>query len=105
MSSEPVMARRRGAVTVPGPLTIDSRDVVIGRDVLELVSSAMYVDPITIYREYVQNAADAVDEARRHGMLAADEPGRVDIEINPSTRSVRVRDNGAGIAAADFVRR
>ena len=37
----------------PGP-----DDIVIGKDVLELLSTSMYVDPMTIYREYVQNAAD-----------------------------------------------
>ena len=57
-------------------------DVVVGKDVLELVSSAMYVDPMTVYREYIQNAADAIDEARRTGGLSADEPSRVDIEVD-----------------------
>lgn len=33
-------------------------EIVVGKDILELVSSAMYVDPLTIYREYIQNAAD-----------------------------------------------
>jgi len=44
---------------------LEPNDVVVGKDVLELVSSAMYVDPMTIYREYIQNAANAIDEARR----------------------------------------
>src|SRR3546814_19617948 len=42
-----------GASASPGDL------VVIGKDILELLSSAMYTDPLTIYREYVQNPADA----------------------------------------------
>ena len=65
----------------------------------------MYVDPMTIYREYVQNAADAIDDAREKGLLDADEPGRVDIIFDPGTRSVRIRDNGTGIAGRSFVRR
>ena len=80
-------------------------EVVIGRDVLELISSAMYVDPMSIYREYIQNAADAVDAARKNGTLGADEPGRVDIEVDIATRTVRIRDNGSGIKQQDFVRR
>ncbi len=47
------------------PATSDM--ITIGKDVLELLSSAMYVDPLTIYREYVQNAADAIDEIRANG--------------------------------------
>lgn len=74
--------------------------VLVGKDVLELLSTAMYVDPLTIYREYIQNAADAIDEARRNGLDA----GGIDIQIDAATRSVSIRDDGAGIAAADFRR-
>lgn len=80
-------------------------DIVVGKDVLELVSSAMYIDPMTIYREYVQNAADAVDAARAEGTLASSEMGRVDIAVDPASRTVRIRDNGCGIAFAKFGRR
>lgn len=80
-------------------------DVMIGTDVLELVSSAMYIDPITVYREYIQNVADAVDEARSAGLLADAEAGRADISIDPSTRAVRIRDNGCGIPFESFGRK
>ena len=42
--------------------------VAVGKDILELLSSSMYVDPMTIYREYIQNAADAIDEAVDQGL-------------------------------------
>ena len=77
-------------------------DITIGPDILELFSSAMYVDPITVFREYVQNAADAIDEARNGGILAPDEPGQVDIAIDGQARSVRIRDNGCGVPSAEF---
>ena len=79
--------------------------VRIGKDVLELVSSAMYVEPLNAYREYVQNAADAIDQARSAGDLHADEPGTIDITINQSDRTVRIRDNGAAIPTAEVVER
>ena len=65
----------------------------------------MYVDPMTIYREYTQNAADAIDEARHDGSLPRTTPGRVDISINTAARAIRIRDNGTGVPAADFVKR
>jgi len=65
----------------------------------------MYVDPMTVYREYLQNAADAMDVSRQTGILRADEPGRVNIEVEPATRNVRIRDNGAGIAWPSFIKR
>jgi molecular chaperone HtpG len=79
--------------------------IVIGKDILELLSSSMYVDPLTIYREYVQNAADAIDEARQAGVLQEHERGTVEITIAPDSRSVRIRDNGYGIPATEFVQR
>ena len=79
-------------------------EVVVGRDVLELISSAMYVDPMTIFREYIQNAADAVDAARRNGTLGTDEPGLVEIDVDGSARTIRIRDNGTGVRRQDFVR-
>ncbi|MBB3455232.1 molecular chaperone HtpG [Rhizobium sp. BK313] len=80
-------------------------EVTIGRDVLELVSSAMYIDPMTIYREYVQNSADAIDDARSNGLLSVEEDGKVLITIDPATRSIRIRDNGAGLTNAEFSRK
>ena len=65
----------------------------------------MYVDPLAIYREYIQNAADAIDEARVTNLLGAKENGQVEIDIDLEQRSVRVRDNGTGIPAAEFENR
>ena len=83
----------------PGP-----DNIVIGKDVLELLSSSMYVDPMTIYREYVQNAADAIDEARTKGLLPPTKPGRVMIKTDAATRSIRIQDNGTGIPWSRFTR-
>lgn len=80
-------------------------EVVVGKDVLELVSGAMYVEPMTVYREYVQNAADAVDTAKAAGLLASDVPGQVEILVDPTTRTVRIRDNGCGLPFKNFGRK
>lgn len=78
--------------------------VVVGKDILELLAGAMYVDPLTIFREYVQNAADSIDEARQAGMSFPD-GALVTISLDHATRSIRIRDHGAGIPANQFVRR
>jgi molecular chaperone HtpG len=87
------------------PWSSTSADVTIGKDILELLSSAMYIDPMTIYREYLQNAADSIDEARQAGVLSKSAQGTVAIEVDDATRSVRIRDNGLGVPARHFVRR
>lgn len=88
-----------------GPWHGLTEEIVIGKDILELLSSSMYVDPMTIYREYVQNAADAIDEARAEGMLGSHEAGRVTISIDVSGRNVKITDNGTGIPNAEFANR
>ncbi len=84
----------------PGPGRI-----VIGKDVLELLSTSMYVDPMTVYREYVQNAVDAVDDARAAKLLPPQEKGKVDISIDPTSRSINIRDNGVGLSWEAFISR
>lgn len=72
-------------------------DPVIGKDILELLSSAMYVDARTIFREYVQNAADSIDAAFAGGLLSDVNPGRIDITLDLQNRAIKIRDNGSGI--------
>ena len=81
-----------------------SHEAVIGKDILELLSSSMYVDPMCVYREYVQNAADSIDEARDAGLLAAS-GGSISIQIDANFRTIRIRDDGASISWPEFVER
>jgi hypothetical protein len=80
-----------------------AHSIIIGKDIMELLSNSMYVEPMSIYREYVQNAADAIDDARIGGILQLHEVGNVTITIDVPARTVRIRDNGTGISAHDFV--
>lgn len=100
MSTRP----NRTATTAFGARALSRDDVIVGRDVIELLSSGMYTDPLTIYREYIQNAADSIDRARAAGLLRPD-AGNVSLTIDQTTRTVTITDNGAGIARGDFVRR
>ncbi len=77
---------------------------IVGKDVLELLSSSMYVNPLSIYREYVQNAADSIEEALVSGLLSNRQMGRVDIRVDPDTRNVKIRDNGTGISKSAFTK-
>jgi hypothetical protein len=75
--------------------------LVVGKDILELLSTSMYVDPMSMYREYIQNSADAVELAHSAGLLRG--PGQVQIHMDQPTRTVFIRDNGAGIGKEHFV--
>ena len=82
--------------------SVNDTAIIVGKDVLELLSSSMYVNPLVIFREYVQNATDAIDDAVASGLLASVDSGRVDISIDHIDRRVVIRDNGIGVSNADF---
>lgn len=76
---------------------------IIGKNVIENLTTAMYEDLRIIYREYIQNSADSIDKAVSSGLIRLEE-ARIEIEINPKERRVQVKDNGTGIPHADFER-
>lgn len=77
--------------------------MVIGKDILELISGGMYIDPMAMVREYIQNAVDAIDEASKKGKYRTKD-AQIRLAIDIENRSVAVRDNGVGISAQDFER-
>lgn len=80
-------------------------DIIIGKDVLELLSGAMYADPRCIFREYVQNAVDSIEEAEVQGLFTDNLKPKIEIYQDPLTRCVTIRDNGTAIKKSIFKRR
>lgn len=80
-------------------------EIFVGKDVLELLSSSMYVNPLSIFREYVQNATDAIDEAVALGLLPSIDKGLIEINLDHIDRRVVIRDNAKGLAGKDFAAR
>ena len=74
-------------------------NVAIGVNILETLTTGMYRDPLVIFREYIQNSCDAIDEAVNCGILNDDE-GNINIWIKDD--NIYIEDNGTGIAAAEF---
>jgi molecular chaperone HtpG len=92
-------------MNVGHPLKPVTDEIVIGKDILELLTGAMYSDPLTVYREYVQNAADAIESGVHGELLPTMAHGKVEIWLDHATRSIRIRDNGIGVPSNDFTRR
>jgi hypothetical protein len=44
-------------------MTIDN--IIIGKFILDSLTTGMYDNPLCIFREYIQNSADAIDKAAR----------------------------------------
>ena len=68
---------------------------LVGVDILGLITSGMYSDPLAVYREYIQNAVDSIHDA---GIA---EPGRIEILIAREDRRVTIRDNGPGLSLSE----
>lgn len=68
----------------------------IGKDVIESLTLGMYEDCRFIYREYIQNAADAVDKAIKHALLKKGEEA-IHVRIDADKRIISVHDNATGI--------
>ena len=71
---------------------------ILGGELLRLVTAGMYDNPLVLYREYVQNAADAI---AAQGSSA----GSVRITIDPLNSRITIRDDGTGLSSGEAVRR
>lgn len=77
---------------------------VIGKNVIEHLTTAMYENNNIIFREYIQNSADSIDKAIKSGLLTK-EAAYVDIEISYKKRTITIYDNAIGISNNLFVKK
>jgi len=76
----------------------------IGKDILELLTTGMYLDPLVIFREYIQNSVDSIDEALTENILDSINESKIYISLNHMDRKVIITDNGKGISNKDFIK-
>ena len=77
---------------------------IIGKDILKMLMFSMYPDAKTIYREYIQNACDSINEAVNNGILT-DREGHISVKINNIGRTIKIYDNGCGIKSDEVAPR
>lgn len=70
----------------------------VGGDILRLITAGMYNNPLVLFREYLQNAADSIASTREGG-------GSVEIEIDPIEARLSITDYGPGLSHIEAVRR
>ncbi len=75
---------------------------VIGIDLLKMLMLQLYSNPRCIYREYIQNALDSINEAVKLGVLSKEKDGRVSIIITKN--DISIEDNGTGIRSDSAVK-
>ncbi len=65
-----------------------------GMYLLETLTSGMYNEPLSIYREYIQNAADSIDILRSQKKKTS---MKINIDLDPLDKRITIHDNGFGI--------
>lgn len=75
-----------------------SREPIVGGDILRLITAGMYDNPLVLFREYLQNAADSVASSDHR-------EGAVQIDIDPVEARLTITDNGPGLSHAEAIRR
>lgn len=70
---------------------------VVGKYTLESLTNGMYSSPLDLYREYIQNAVDSIDDAVRSGLVEK-KNSHIHISVNTETASISIKDNGCGIS-------
>lgn len=74
--------------------------VQVGKYTLESLTTGMYSDPKIVYREYIQNSVDSLENAVSTGLIEP-QSMRIDIVVNAEDSFITIRDNGTGIPSAD----
>lgn len=61
---------------------------------LDLISGAMYVEPLTVFRELIQNSSDSIDTRSRRRSRKEDV---IVVTLDRQNRSISVQDTGPGL--------
>lgn len=73
----------------------------IGKNIIETLTMGMYDDPRFIFREYIQNSADQIDQARRAKLYKQQQSGEIKIVIEKDKKLIVFEDDATGIKAKE----
>lgn len=75
-------------------------EVQVGKYTLESLTTGMYSAPKIVYREYIQNSVDSLENAVRQGIIEQSSM-RIDIIVSEENSRISIRDNGTGIKSSE----
>lgn len=75
-------------------------EVQVGKYTLESLTTGMYSDPKIVYREYIQNSVDSLENAVQKGIIEQSTM-RIDIIVSEENSRISIRDNGTGIKSSE----
>ena len=74
--------------------------VEVGKFTLESLTTGMYSDPRIVYREYIQNSVDSIENAVTAGIVTLKD-AYIKVYIDAENGTISIVDNGAGVSEAD----
>jgi len=74
----------------------DEHAVILGKQLLDLVATGMYSNPLMVIREYIQNATDSLDQAIS-SKLISEKDAHIAVTVEGETRNISIEDNGLGV--------
>ena len=86
--------------TKQGNLSINSENI------FPIIKTWMYSDQDIFYRELISNACDAITKLKKLDVMGEYKlpegyKGRVDVQISPDNKTIKVTDNGLGMTAEE----
>jgi molecular chaperone HtpG len=81
---------------------MSKQEYKFGANILENLTTGMYQDSKVIFREYIQNSCDAIDNAVKIKTLKTRNEGLINIWLDYEARAISIEDNGTGISVAEF---
>ena len=78
---------------------LQTNQVQIGSDLIMSLSVGLYTNPLDVYRELIQNATDAYQEA---GIASGE--GIINIEIDRANRRISVQDRATGLTEQQMLK-
>lgn len=75
-------------------------EVQVGKYTLESLTTGMYSDPMIVYREYIQNSVDSLENAVQQGIIDHSSM-KIDIIVSEENSRISIRDNGTGIRSSE----
>lgn len=73
-------------------------NVEVGKFTLESLTTGMYSDPRIVYREYIQNSVDSIEQAVEENIISK-EASRIDVIVDAEECNITIKDNGKGISS------
>jgi len=72
----------------------------LGNNLVLNLTNGIYNNPLSVYIEYLQNAAESIDIAKKQKLYQSENEPYIYIQVDTNTKTVVIEDNAKGIESA-----